>query len=87
MFDWTILKYQQSQIASAAPRNPVSNIIGCNVFTELPHLCLTDGFLFLKVPGVGTSSGMAPAIATADRHSDTLLKTCNLYDTSHEVLV
>ncbi|RWR82759.1 casein kinase 1-like protein 2 [Cinnamomum micranthum f. kanehirae] len=43
VFDWTILKYQQSQIAGGPPRN--------------------------SGPGAGTSSGMAPAIATADRHS------------------
>ncbi|XP_058073934.1 casein kinase 1-like protein 2 [Magnolia sinica] len=41
VFDWTILKYQQSQIASAPPR--------------------TLG------PAAGTSSGMPPAIASADR--------------------
>ncbi|XP_077210572.1 casein kinase 1-like protein 2 isoform X2 [Tasmannia lanceolata] len=43
VFDWTILKYQQSQIASAPPRAPG--------------------------PGVGTSSALAPAVASADRHS------------------
>ncbi|KAK1312252.1 Casein kinase I isoform delta-like [Acorus calamus] len=43
VFDWTILKYQQSQIASAPPR-----ALG---------------------PGVGTSSGLAPAIANVDRQS------------------
>ncbi|KAK1266154.1 Casein kinase I isoform delta-like [Acorus gramineus] len=42
VFDWTILKYQQSQIASAPPR-----ALG---------------------PGVGTSTGLAPATANADRH-------------------
>lgn len=26
VFDWTILKYQQSQISSAPPRTPVSNM-------------------------------------------------------------
>eukprot|EP00262_Sarcandra_glabra_P002792 TRINITY_DN1317_c0_g3_i1.p1 TRINITY_DN1317_c0_g3~~TRINITY_DN1317_c0_g3_i1.p1 ORF type:complete len:475 (-),score=84.66 TRINITY_DN1317_c0_g3_i1:524-1948(-) len=43
VFDWTILKYQQSQISSGPPRS--------------------------HGPGAGTSSGMAPAIANADRHS------------------
>ncbi|KAL5999591.1 hypothetical protein ACLOJK_037876 [Asimina triloba] len=43
VFDWTILKYQQSQIATAPPRNPG--------------------------PGAGTSSGMPPAITSADRQS------------------
>ncbi|XP_010262044.1 PREDICTED: casein kinase 1-like protein 2 [Nelumbo nucifera] len=42
VFDWTILKYQQSQIATP------SRAIG---------------------PGAGTSSGMPPAIANADRQS------------------
>ncbi|XP_058068956.1 casein kinase 1-like protein 2 isoform X2 [Magnolia sinica] len=43
VFDWTILKYQQSQIATAPPRN-----LG---------------------PSAGTSSGMPPVIASADRQS------------------
>ncbi|XP_077254196.1 casein kinase 1-like protein 2 [Tasmannia lanceolata] len=43
VFDWTILKYQQSQIGGAPPRAPG--------------------------PGAGTSSGLAPAVANADRQS------------------
>lgn len=43
VFDWTILKYQQSQLAT-----PPSRALG---------------------PGVGTSSGMSPAIANADRQT------------------
>ncbi|KAF2285127.1 hypothetical protein GH714_038745 [Hevea brasiliensis] len=43
VFDWTILKYQQSQLA-----NPPARALG---------------------PGIGTSSGMPPAIASADRQT------------------
>ncbi|KAK8550316.1 hypothetical protein V6N13_118836 [Hibiscus sabdariffa] len=43
VFDWTILKYQQSQLAT-----PTSRALG---------------------PGVGTSSGLPPAVANADRHA------------------
>ncbi|XP_058206596.1 casein kinase 1-like protein 1 isoform X3 [Rhododendron vialii] len=43
VFDWTILKYQQSQIAA-----PPSRALG---------------------PGAGTSSGLPPAVANADRQS------------------
>ncbi|KAL4334001.1 hypothetical protein GQ457_07G039870 [Hibiscus cannabinus] len=43
VFDWTILKYQQSQLAT-----PTSRALA---------------------PGVGTSSGLPPAVATADRHA------------------
>ncbi|XP_065851377.1 casein kinase 1-like protein 1 [Euphorbia lathyris] len=43
VFDWTILKYQQSQLA-----NPPARALG---------------------PGIGTSSGIPPAIASADRQT------------------
>ncbi|KAJ9167972.1 hypothetical protein P3X46_019558 [Hevea brasiliensis] len=43
VFDWTILKYQQSQLA-----NPPARGLG---------------------PGIGTSSGLPPAIASADRQT------------------
>jgi casein kinase 1 len=43
VFDWTILKYQQSQIATPPPRH--------------------------HVPGAGPSSGLPPAIASAERPS------------------
>ncbi|OAY27107.1 casein kinase 1-like protein 1 [Manihot esculenta] len=43
VFDWTILKYQQSQLA-----NPPARALG---------------------PGIGTSSGVPPAIASADRQT------------------
>jgi len=46
VFDWTILKYQQSQLATP-PARPLG-------------------------PGVGTSSGMPPAIANADRQTGIL---------------
>ncbi|KAJ4851150.1 Casein kinase 1-like protein 2 [Turnera subulata] len=43
VFDWTILKYQQSQLANPPARGPV--------------------------PGVGTSSGLPPAISGIDRQT------------------
>nr|VDD22902.1 unnamed protein product [Brassica oleracea] len=43
VFDWTILKYQQSQLSTPPP--------------------------LLQVPGVGQSSGLPPAIASAERPS------------------
>ncbi|KAG5559170.1 hypothetical protein RHGRI_008925 [Rhododendron griersonianum] len=47
VFDWTILKYQQSQIAAPPSRALVSGV----------------------GPGAGTSSGLPPAVANADRQS------------------
>ncbi|KAF7147614.1 hypothetical protein RHSIM_Rhsim03G0231400 [Rhododendron simsii] len=47
VFDWTILKYQQSQITAPPSRALVSDV----------------------GPGAGTSSGLPPAVANADRQS------------------
>lgn len=66
VFDWTILKYQQSQLANAPARALVSvgfNPVDCWFAMYLIMSCSFQG------PGVGTSSGMPPAIVGADRQT------------------
>lgn len=72
VFDWTILKYQQSQIATPPARVLVSDqplwllvlATGLKIFNVL-----FISFILFQGPGAGPSSGMPPIAANADRQS------------------
>jgi len=78
VFDWTILKYQQSQIATAPPR-VVVNLSNAPSLSYPPnmHICVTicrdnfDALPLLQGHGAGPS-GLAPALQN-DRQSGNLV--------------
>jgi casein kinase 1 len=70
VFDWTILKYQQSQLANPPTRGIVS-VHGAIYFCWSLLLNRFEFFLFLLGPYVGNSSGMPP-IVSADRQIGSL---------------
>ena len=86
VFDWTILKYQQSQIATAPPR-VVVNLSNAPSLSYPPnmHICVTicrdnfDALPLLQGHGAGPS-GLAPALQN-DRQSGNLVHSfiCLVY--------
>ena len=70
VFDWTILKYQQSQIATPPARAVVSD----GVLSRCINIFIVEIGLFqqkwlLQGPAAGPSSGMPPAVVNADGQS------------------
>lgn len=66
IFDWTILRYQQSQMANGPPRA----LVRLAQQFYLDHACylLTFQLFFaLQGGGAGPSVGMSPAVANVDR--------------------
>lgn len=73
VFDWTILKYQQSQLATPPARALVRLLYlsySCCLLLVDIHFCNVG---FNQVPGAGTSAATPHAMATADRHTGNLL--------------
>lgn len=70
VFDWTILKYQQSQMTNKPSRSPVSvPLHGHAQQASLTARVLdhSSPLLFKVIDGAGQSSGLTPAVANAER--------------------
>lgn len=71
VFDWTILKYQQSQMATPPTRALVSDPPQWPlVFSTHTVVCfISFSFVISQGPGAGPSSGMPPTATIADKQS------------------
>lgn len=69
VYDWTILKYQQSQIATPPPRAPVSNDMHDHL-RPYQNICFMFNVIsayFSQGAGAGPSSGIPHAINSSGR--------------------